>query len=235
MLRNLDEISDCASKAMIAHNTPSSTFGRQILRPRSSHRRIVRPMSTVRIAAAATLLSALILSSCAAPVATPTSDSATHSSHSSHAPADPNAPFDAQFIDAMIVHHEGAVTMAEEARAQATKEEIRTLADAILASQRAEIEQMKAWRKAWYPDLPATSGMQMDMGPMSVAAGDALYDVRFIDAMIPHHEGAVAMAQEALAKSERAEIKALAQAIIDAQTEEIARMKEWRAAWAPAQ
>lgn len=131
----------------------------------------------------------------------------------------------------MIVHHEGAVAMAEDARAQATKPELKTLADAILAAQRAEIEQMKAWRKAWFPDLPSTTGMQMDMGPMSVAPGDAPYDVRFIDAMIPHHEGAIAMAEEALKKSERAEIKALAQAIIASQSEEIERMKQWRAAW----
>lgn len=192
-------------------------------------------MASLRLVTAATLLSALTLSACAAPAATPTSDPTTHASHASHAPADPDTPFDAQFIDAMIVHHEGAVAMAEQARSQATKEEIRTLADAILASQRTEIEQMKTWRKEWHPDLPTTSGMQMDMGPMSVADGDASYDLRFIDAMIPHHEGAVAMAQEVLTKSERAELKALAQTIIAAQTEEIARMKEWRTAWSSAQ
>ncbi len=36
----------------------------------------------------------------------------------------------------------------------------------------------------------------MDVGP-----ADANYDLRFIDSMIPHHQGALVMAQEALAKS----------------------------------
>lgn len=190
-------------------------------------------MNRLHIAVAAVLCAVLSLTACATPAAPPTSGSASHDSHSAHSLSDSKAPFDAQFIDAMIVHHEGAVAMAGEARTQAAKPELKALADAVLTSQSAEIEQMKAWRKSWYPDLPPTTGMQMDMEPMNVAPGDAPYDVRFIDAMIPHHEGAIAMAEEALKKSERSEIKALAQAIIKSQSEEIERMKQWRAAWSP--
>ena len=46
-------------------------------------------------------------------------------------------------------------------------------------------------------------------------------DRHFIEQMIPHHEGAVEMAQLALEKSKRAEIKVLAAAIIKDQTKEI--------------
>ncbi len=41
----------------------------------------------------------------------------------------------------------------------------------------------------------------VDLGP-----AEADFDLRFIDAMIPHHEGAVAMAEQALAHSQRPEI-----------------------------
>ena len=41
----------------------------------------------------------------------------------------------------------------------------------------------------------------MDVGP-----ADANYDLRFIDSMIPHHQGALAMAQEVLEKSKRPEL-----------------------------
>src|SRR5919199_74650 len=68
--------------------------------------------------------------------------------------------------------------------------------------------------------------MSMDLGP-----ADADYDLRFVDAMIPHHEGAVEMAQEVLNKSQRPELKKLAQDILTSQQQEIDQMKDWRKAW----
>lgn len=56
-------------------------------------------------------------------------------------------------------------------------------------------------------------------------------DQHFIEQMIPHHEDAVTMADLALQKSKRAEIKTLAQAIIAAQTKEISEMKGWYKDW----
>jgi len=49
--------------------------------------------------------------------------------------------------------------------------------------------------------------------------------------MIPHHQGAITMAQDALSKSKRPEIKQLAQEIITSQQKEIDQMKQWRQAW----
>jgi uncharacterized protein (DUF305 family) len=142
-----------------------------------------------------------------------------------------DAPYDATFIDGMIIHHEGAITMAKQALEQAERQEIKALAQAIVGAQEAEITQLREWRTSWYPDLADTGGMGMDMGDMEVTAGDAPFDQRFIQAMIPHHEGAIAMAQDALQKAERQEIKDLAQAIITAQEGEIAQMKTWLQEW----
>jgi uncharacterized protein (DUF305 family) len=179
--------------------------------------------------------SAVLLAACAAPAAAPPTTAkpttAPSADHSGHAMPTTNAPFDAQFIDGMIVHHRGAIDMANDALSKVEKPEIKTLAQAILKAQDAEIKQMKGWRKQWYPDVKDTGGMQMDMGPMSVTEGSRPYDIRFIDAMIPHHEGAIAMANEALKKAEKPEIKMLAQAIIKAQTAEIEQMKQWRTEW----
>ena len=56
-------------------------------------------------------------------------------------------------------------------------------------------------------------------------------DKHFIEQMIPHHDGAVAMAKLALEKSNRPEIKTLANAIIEGQTKEIQDMRGWYKNW----
>lgn len=53
----------------------------------------------------------------------------------------------------------------------------------------------------------------------------------FIEQMIPHHEGAIAMANLAIQKAKRPEIKTLATAIIAAQTTEIQSMNGWYQDW----
>jgi uncharacterized protein (DUF305 family) len=50
-------------------------------------------------------------------------------------------------------------------------------------------------------------------------------DRRFIDAMVPHHQGAIAMAKVALKNAEHEEIKELSQNIISSQQAEIEELK----------
>ncbi|MGJ5632302.1 DUF305 domain-containing protein [Nostoc sp. CALU 1950] len=160
-------------------------------------------------------------------------------------PADAN--FDLRFIDAMILHHQGAVEMAKEAQQKSKRPEIKKLADDIIKSQNQEITQMKQWRQAWYPsagDKPmaynsqmghmmemSSDQMQAMMMSQDLGAADAEFDLRFINAMIPHHEGAVTMAKDVLSKSKRPEVKQLAQEIIKAQNTEIKQMQQWRKTW----
>ncbi len=56
-------------------------------------------------------------------------------------------------------------------------------------------------------------------------------DQHFIAQMIPHHEGAIAMAQVALERSKRPEILSLANGIIEAQEKENADMRAWYQEW----
>jgi uncharacterized protein (DUF305 family) len=58
--------------------------------------------------------------------------------------------FDKAFLSDMIVHHEGAISMARLALTQSTHKEVRSLAGNIITSQSAEIEQMEKWLMEWY-------------------------------------------------------------------------------------
>lgn len=60
--------------------------------------------------------------------------------------------FDQAFINAMIVHHEGAIKMAEQAEHKAEHQELKDLARNIISAQTSEIEQMKQWKKDWMMD-----------------------------------------------------------------------------------
>lgn len=83
-------------------------------------------------------------------------------------------------------------------------------------------------------DHPATVGQMNSMNQMMVSdlsAADSEYDLRFIDLMIPHHEGAVMMAEDALGKAKHPELKKLCEDIIRSQNKEIDAMKQWRKSW----
>ncbi|MFM2357619.1 MAG: hypothetical protein RJA61_356 [Candidatus Parcubacteria bacterium] len=56
-------------------------------------------------------------------------------------------------------------------------------------------------------------------------------DRYFIEQMIPHHEGAIEMAELALQKAKQPEVKSLANGIIEAQQKEITDMKGWYKQW----
>ena len=142
------------------------------------------------------------------------------------------ADFDRAFIDAMVPHHESAIVMAQEAMDSGLSQpDLLKVADDILVTQQAEIDQMKDWRAEWFgssdidPDGATALGMsESDMG-MQHGAGamkqSTDINTDFAQMMIDHHEGAIEMATLAADRAEHDEIKDLADAIISAQEREI--------------
>jgi uncharacterized protein (DUF305 family) len=147
---------------------------------------------------------------------------------------------DKAFIDAMVPHHQGAIAMAEVALENAEHEEIIELSRNIISSQQAEIEELKAIKKVEFgtSNVPMemsqeqmrSMGMMMD--PQQLAKREP-FDKAFIDAMIPHHQSAIEMAELAYRESDNPRIKELARDIIVAQKQEIEQMKQWRMEWYP--
>ena len=147
-------------------------------------------------------------------------------------------PFDQAFIDAMVPHHREAIEMAEAAKARGlTQPDLNRIASDIISSQQREIDQMLAWREQWFgsrklgPVLPEVLGVPeselgMEHGSADEITAAADVDATFAEMMIPHHEGAIAMAEAAEERAQHARVKGLAAVIIVAQEREIRIMEK---------
>jgi uncharacterized protein (DUF305 family) len=146
--------------------------------------------------------------------------------------------FDRAFIDAMVPHHESAIEMAQAAKeAGLSQPDLVKVADDILATQQDEIDQMKDWRDEWFgsstidPDGGEGIGlsrteMGMDMEhDVGMLRDSTDVNTDFAQMMIPHHEGAITMAELAKERAGHDELKELADAIIEAQQREIDVMR----------
>ncbi len=154
---------------------------------------------------------------------------------------DGDRPFDLQFIDQMIMHHEGAIMSSEHMISDSKRPELQKLAESIQRSQSEQVEQMQAMREDWYPDAGRTFGMmdptrmdemmgdgmmeQMMGGSMREMMGADATDEMFLEMMIPHHQMAVDMSEKALKDADHPELKDLAQKIEDEQSAQIELMK----------
>lgn len=144
---------------------------------------------------------------------------------------------DVTFAQGMVPHHQQALDMAKLVPSRSTNAKVLDLAKRVEGAQDPEIQKMNAWLKAWgaptsmpgmdHGSMPGMSGMMSaeDMKMLEQSKG-AAFDKMWLDMMIKHHEGAVAMAKTELQKGSNADAKKLAQDIIDAQQKEITEMQD---------
>ncbi|MCX4387017.1 DUF305 domain-containing protein [Micromonospora peucetia] len=145
---------------------------------------------------------------------------------------------DAMFAQMMIPHHQQAVEMADLAATRAADPEVKRLAAEIKAAQAPEIATMSGWLTAWGRPVPSPGaemphmdhgmpGMMSDADMTKLAAASGReFDRQFLTMMIAHHEGAVTMARDEIAKGVNAEAKALAGQIVSSQQAEIDTMRK---------
>lgn len=148
---------------------------------------------------------------------------------------------DPMFTGEMIPHHQAAIDMAAFAQTRAEHPQIKALAAEIASAQASEIALMKKVGKAngWDPNAKMNHsggdgmsdhemGMDMDVSELRAAKP---FDKRFIEMMVPHHEGAILMANHELSRGSNPEIRSLAKRIIASQTEQIKQMRQWYSSW----
>jgi uncharacterized protein (DUF305 family) len=141
---------------------------------------------------------------------------------------------DATFIRMMIPHHRQALEMAALAPDRAKHPQIRAVASRITAAQKSEVEFFRSWlRQRGLSEDEAghnhagMKGMQPPEAMRALAglSGDA-FDKTFVDMMVAHHEGAIAMATDVLGAGLDERVEDLATGLAAEQSAEIGRLRQ---------
>ncbi len=146
------------------------------------------------------------------------------------------------FARDMIIHHAQAVDMSNLLRDRSDDPELDQLALDIMLTQQAQIGQMQGWLTVWGRPIARTGPAMEWMGMPTtglmpgMATPEQLNQLRelrgreaeilFLQLMIRHHQSGVAMAQAAVERAQRPEVRGLAQSMVDAQLSEISLMQE---------
>ncbi len=133
---------------------------------------------------------------------------------------------DLRYINAMIAHHRGAILLAKQAE-QSQRPEITALAVTIQKDEPKLIDELYQWKRDWYHD---TRGVR-DPIPVHLGSYDEKLDLRFLNALIAHHEAGILMTQEIRKKSSRKEVLDNADAVENFLKTTLVTLKDLRRAW----
>lgn len=133
---------------------------------------------------------------------------------------------DLRYINAMIAHHRGAILLAAQAE-KSERPEIVALAKEIQKGEPVLIQELYAWKKAWYGDVRP---VRDPVGP-KLGSVDKTFDLRFLNALIAHHEAGIVMTEDVRQKSSRSAVLDNADAVEAFLTGSAEQLRAWRAEW----
>jgi uncharacterized protein (DUF305 family) len=149
----------------------------------------------------------------------------------------PSNNVDRDFVAMMVPHHQGAIDMAQAELSYGHNEPLRRLAQGIIVTQQEEIAEMRlalvntstSTSQFSGPDdisfmAKSDAAMSRMMAAMKIRPSNNV-DKDFVAMMVPHHQGAIDMAQAELSYGHNEPLRGLAQEIIATQQQEIVAMQ----------
>jgi uncharacterized protein (DUF305 family) len=138
-----------------------------------------------------------------------------------------DARIDLRYVNGMIAHHQAAIYLAEQAILQTNRPEIRELAHTIISVDTADIASLYASKKSWYNDNRKVT----EYSKINLGGSDDKFDLRFLNALLIHHDQAIITARELQTKSTRTEALNIADNVITSLTAGIQTLTTWRESW----
>ena len=150
--------------------------------------------------------------------------------------------FDNDFAKAMIEHHQGAIEMANIEIASGTDPKIKSMAEKMIAAQKAEQEKLRTILANHKPVVEEFAhkgehahdehnelmeAMEENENSMKSMTMTGDVDKDFVMMMIPHHQSAITMADNEISHGHHVELKQMAQQMRVDQTNEIKEMQMW--------
>lgn len=152
-----------------------------------------------------------------------------------------DSPPDVEFLDMMTMHHQQGIEMARMAEQKAQLPRLKEFASKTIADQEQDIQKMQEVRNRLFADVSKADKMrmsgkamtmgqmqrmsQMDMQKLEAATGKE-FDRTFLTTFMKHHEMALQMSRNEVARGEQQEVKDMARETIAKQTKEIGEMRE---------
>lgn len=141
---------------------------------------------------------------------------------------------DVMFLQMMIPHHRQGMEIARLAAARATRPDVKTLAQAIEATQTTEVGTMTSWLRSTGKPMsanPAAHGDHDHLHTTDPATIDALrplrgpeFERRFLNLLIGHQHNAIALARFETAGGKHGDTKSFADRVDQSRTAQVQLM-----------
>lgn len=149
--------------------------------------------------------------------------------------SDDTRAFDRQFMREMVAHHGAGIDLARRMLAAAPRDEVRNVSELIIAEQSGEMVLLGRWWRGWVgAQMPLLTAAEMAQIPGMPSQADLRslaslrsepFERKFLAMMIAHHEGAVAMADDAWHRAGDPRLRIFATSVQHAQRGQIDWMR----------
>lgn len=134
---------------------------------------------------------------------------------------------DLRFIDGMIAHHLAAIYLANQAKEQSKRPQVLSLANTIIEVDTEGIAKLYEQKKSWFGNTKQIT----QFAKVQLGSADEQFDLRFINALVAHHEEAIDVAREMQTKSTRSDVLTIAGSVITGLSDGIKTLETWRGEW----